>query len=493
MLVKFRVETAHLATALATSPFAMGLLLTPPPVRQNAYLVFGLMGFCIVIGVRVKFGKIVLALSGMSWDMEDFCRHWIIVGRSGCGKTLAVINAMVRQLTRNCPDWGGMCSDEKGAFWQILVPMFEDLNASEKLVLLRTKPDQAPDDWAPINRFNFLADRTIPAETYATMIIDVATALGQKTSNAFFKTQARTQITYGLMALEEAGIPVTLSFCYDLFASDSMLNDVVGMLDAEPSEERQKITEHFRENYFSQPEQQLGGVKATITNYLAPYVHPEIADVFSSDHPNFAFSEIDQGKVICVSIPKKFSTQRRHINTFMKLLFYTHAQRRFDKSAEERENDNLIVFFADEAQKSVLGNEEGASDYNTLDEIREAKATLVAATQSFISIIPPMEDRDKADVLLTNLNNLVIFGLNDEKGARIAADAIGKREVRKRTVGSSGGRRTSSYTLEQRYHLEPSYFRNLKKFQCVIRHCEDGWKRAKLAPLEPDGSRPKWY
>lgn len=61
------------------------------------------------------------------------------------------------------------------------------------------------------------------------------------------------------------------------------------------------------------------------------------------------------------------------------MLFYTHALRRFDKPKEERQRDNLIVLWADEAQRFVTDSEKGMSDYNCLDLIREAQATVVAA------------------------------------------------------------------------------------------------------------------
>jgi hypothetical protein len=35
--------------------------------------------------------------------------------------------------------------------------------------------------------------------------------------------------------------------------------------------------------------------------------------------------------------------------------------------------------------------------------------------------------------------------------------------------------------------------RHLKKYQCVLVHCERGFKRTVLAPLEPDGEISSWY
>jgi len=42
-------------------------------------------------------------------------------------------------------------------------------------------------------------------------------------------------------------------------------------------------------------------------------------------------------------------------------------------------NDNLLILWADEAQRFVTASEDGMSDYNSVDVLREANATLVAA------------------------------------------------------------------------------------------------------------------
>jgi hypothetical protein len=81
----------------------------------------------------------------------------------------------------------------------------------------------------------------------------------------------------------------------------------------------------------------------------------------------------------------------------------------------------------------------------------------------------------------------------DEESARIAADTLGKRKVRKRTHGYSGGKRTVSYSEEDKYHIEPHEFRWLRKFQAVVRHCEKGFHRVTLPPRGADGRAPEWY
>jgi len=70
------------------------------------------------------------------------------------------------------------------------------------------------------------------------------------------------------------------------------------------------------------------------------------------------------------------------VNTFLKLLYYNHALRRFDKTNADRAKNNLLILWADEAQRFMTASEDGTSDYNCVDVIREAGATIVAAAQS---------------------------------------------------------------------------------------------------------------
>jgi hypothetical protein len=191
-------------------------------------------------------------------------------------------------------------------------------------------------------------------------------------------------------------------------------------------------------------------------------------------------------------MPQKFQTERRYVNTFLKMLFYTHALRRFDKRKEERKRDNLIVLWADEAQRFVTASEDGMSDYNCVDIIREAQATIVAAAQSSSSFIPPL-GRDKARVFTLNLRNRLIFKAADEEGALESADFIGKAKMIKKSWGYSAGKMSRNYSEQEEHKIKPHLLRNLPKHACVVVHCERGHRKKLLPPLEPDGRVSLWF
>ena len=238
-------------------------------------------------------------------------------------------------------------------------------------------------------------------------------------------------------------------------------------------------------------DEQLGGVRETIANYLQYFLTPEVAEVFCAEESTFDYAAIDQGKIILTTMPQKFQTERRYVNTFLKLLYYNHALRRFDKSKSERTKDNLLILWADEAQRFMTASEDGTSDYNCVDVIREAGATVVAAAQSTTSLVPPLGN-DKAKVLTLNLRNRMIFRAADEADAVQAADFLGKKRVVKRSWGYSAGKQNTNYSETEEHKIKP-HKPALHDHECVLVHCERGFRRVTLPPLESNGTVAPWF
>jgi hypothetical protein len=437
---------------------------------------------------------VILRLGGFSWTLEDFCRGWLITGETGSGKTLGGINTLLWQVSKNCPRWGGVCVDDKGLYAETLAVMLERVGRKEDLLVLQVRPESAGKDWKPVHTFNFLADPYLPWSGKAKIVCDVASAQGQRSDQSFFRTQAQVQMEFAFRVLEAAGLPVTLETTYDLLTSAPQLKKIMASVTALGTPLAEELTAHYESNLLAQPAEQLGGVKTTVANYLKYFTDPDIADVFCAHSaPSVSMSDIDRGKIICISVPQRFSVERRYLQTLLKLSFYSHALRRFDRPAATRAQDNLIIFWAGEAQKVVTASDDGLSDYNVVDVMREARATFVGDTQSYTSLIPPMGDEKKTKVFIANMANRITFKAADEDSARIAADTVGKRTIRKRTHGYSAGRRTTSWTADEKYFIEPHQFRRLQKFQAVVQHCEEGFRRTTLPPRAANGEVPSWF
>lgn len=490
---------ANLILAIVSALVGVAVWVGPYAPRSIAVAFGGLalwQLYCALSRTRHPPSSPVLRMGGFAWSTDDFCRGWLVTGQTGTGKTASAVNTMLWQLTKNCPDWGGICVDDKGVYWETLRGTLRHFGREQDLILLEVRPTDAPADWKPEHTFNFLHDPYLPFSAKAKIICDVAASLGQRSEQNFFRVQAQVQMEWAFKALRCAGFECTLEQAYDLFANTTAMADLIDRLkekEAGGKAEATGLLNHYEGNFEKQPPEQLGGVKSTILNYLKYFTDPAIAEVFCPSESNVRFDEIDRGKKICISLPQRFQVERRYINTLLKLVFYMHALRRFDRPAAERKADNILVLWADEAQKIVTAADDGISDYNVVDVIREARATVVAATQSYTSLIPPMGDERKAKVFVANMANRVTFCAADEDSAKIAADTFGQRKRKRRTWGYSAGKRTVSFTEENKYWFEPFQLRKLRKFEAVIQHCNGGFRRVKLRPCGADGKAPSWY
>lgn len=475
-----------LINAALSAAISVGIALEGWNVVASA--AFGVLaGALIVISfwTKTRPANEVLELGGISWNEEDFCRGWEIDGRTGSGKTASGVVPIIYQLKKNRPDVGILALDTKGDLSEPLARIAESVECRNQLVQLEVRPDTAPPGWMPIVTMNFLADTSVPYSTYAKILVDVATAAGQKGGQAFFKVSSQTAIQNSFLALAALRQPVTIPNCLQIIADLPRLQETGKALE-KLSESRSDIVPLLRyfHEFVKQPPEQLGGIRSTVFNYLQPFLAPDIAEVFCPEKPTFSLSEIDQGKLISVKIPQKYQVEKKYVGLLLKVLFYLHALRRYDLTYEERSKKNLIVMVLDEAQESVLISEDGISDYNVVDKIRGARATTINSTQSPTSYIPPMCGRDKADVFLLNLGNKVYFTAADKQASEMIADSIGKHTVKRRTYGRSAGKSTTSWKDEDEHWIKPHELRGLIKHQAIVKHCEQRFRKVLLRPTE---------
>jgi len=462
-----------------------------------SWVSFAPLFFCLTVSVACaparRHRKITARLGGLCWDRNDFCRGWLITGDTGAGKTFA-INALLHSVFQNEPDWGGLCCDEKGIYHETLVQMTKKYGRLSDLRLLQTKPDGAGDDWEPPATFNLLSDDSIPGSTYATVIVDTASALaGGGEDKGFFKTQAHAHIGRGIQLFRLLGLRPTMHHLLETLQYQPILRAMLSRLDPLAqggNREARECSDHFLNGYLRQPPEQLGGVISTIYNYLNYFTNPDLVQVFGADENSFEFSDLDDGAIICIAMPQKYQTERRYVTTILKLLFYTHALRRFDPrppSKRPLSGDNLLICWQDEAQRFV-----SESDGN-VDVIRQANTTTVLAAQSKLSFIPPLGTKEKADVTLLNLRNRIIFKAADRTCAEGSADFIGKKLIWKKSYTRGTGNRSTTRSREEEYRVKPFELMALPKFSAIVKHCEKRFRKARIHPIDPDGKIPRWY
>jgi hypothetical protein len=469
----YAVITTALAVAFIILNHEIWALALAPAAAWFAFLTF--------VRDEAEDRKYVLTLGGVRWSEADFCRGWEIDGRTGSGKTASGVVPIIHALKLNRPEVGILALDTKGDLSEPLNAIAEQVGQEQDIRQLEVRPDDAPPDWEPKYTMNILADRSIPYSTYAKILVDVATAAGQKGGQAFFKNAAQVAIQHALDTLDVLELAVTIDNCYYLVTDMAELEKRVGELEKMNKPEHRHLLDYYRE-FVKQPPEQLSGIRSTVFNYLQPYVTPDLSQIFCSNAPTFDIQELDAGRLITIKIPQKYQVEKKYISLLLKVLFYLHALRRYDLPAEQRDRKNLIVLVLDEAQETVLVSEDGISDYNVVDKIRGARATTINSTQSPTSYIPPMGTREKADVFLLNLGNKIYFTAADKQSSEMLADSIGKHTIKKRTYGRSLGKSNTSWTEQDEHIIKPHILRALPKHTAIIKHCERAYRRVFLPP-----------
>ncbi|MES2309315.1 MAG: type IV secretion system DNA-binding domain-containing protein [Verrucomicrobiota bacterium] len=437
---------------------------------------------------------IVLRMAGMEWTLEDFVRGWLITGKTGSGKTAAAICNIMKQLFENVPNWGGLCVDQKGLFYKILQKAAKSFGMEDRIILLKVKSIWDLPGYKSPHTVNLIGDLEIESEVYATGIMDNAESLGMVGSGGssdHFKSQARIHIEAGINLKRIKGDVATLTNVYDLLTSDSQLKEELQELrglgesikdsDYENALKISNIYNHFSEKFLGLGPDELSGVRSTILNSLHPFTHPEIAKVYCAEEPTANFKMMDGAKIICPVIPQQFPSTRTFINALCKLNFFSHGLRRADEPEEAIDNRNLLVIFNDEAQRTVVKNEQGMADHSCLDQTREFWVTGVYATQGESSFLPKL-GKDITTTLILNLSNEIILTAANQWGAEQASKRIGERMRKRETKNFNGAVISHSYTQEVQPLIYPYELRALKKFEAVVCHCESGHRRVKLQP-----------
>lgn len=458
-----------MALTIALSGMGAGYLVPPPWNWTLMALCAG--GGLYLLLVRPK--EIILRFGMLTWTRYELCRHILITGDTGSGKTTSGIQPILRQITRNVPDWGGLVMGVKGDEHHFITRLAREHGREQDMVHLQIRPEHCSTKWKPPHRFNLLGDRTIAWTTHAKIITDIAASVTEGASNAFFRPMAQIALAHAFELLDLLGKPVTLTRAYELLTSPEVARQAVRQLPGMSAvTQNNKLIDFFESTFTKvQAHEQREGIEGTIKTYLGFFLNEDVAAVFSSDEPDtFSFSDLDRGAILSVTMPQTLATERRYVQTYLKILFYLHALRRFDLSEKERKNKNLLLLVADEFQDIVTSSEDGFSDHKTVDRIRGAGACVIAAMQSEISADPVISEK-KRKVLALNIRTRFIFRAADTEGAVLSADFIGKRHVWKKTISSRGfGTRTVSRRKEQEYRIPPARLTRLLDHTAVIVH-----------------------
>jgi Type IV secretion-system coupling protein DNA-binding domain len=427
---------------------------------------------------------VICELAGLKWTREQFCHSWLITGKQGSGKSVAM-NALLDQLFSHDQSFGGLWLDNQGDSHMNLVRIAQKHGRKDDVILI-----EVPFDGRrayPEQRMNLLKAGNLGSCVMASILSDIA-SIGQSMGKhtGFFQEQTITHIEAGIRMLEYMKVPVTLKRLKEFLCSEFNMEQAVQQCLKSPNGSPRPVADivlHWPNEFMSQPGDQLGGVRTSLSNALSPFTTvPEVADVFASDLPDTVdFRLIEKGKIICVLCPTSYPKAKSAINTLMKgVLFYT-GKRRYDMrkfmTPKEIADENLLTLFFDEAQHSTVAN-----DRFFFDTLRAAKCAFIAAMQDEASLVP-VTGEAVAKTILTKFQNRMIFRSETFESAEKSAAKIGKRRIWRTSYGTSGGKGSSNRSQVDDHIVLPQHFDNLPVHKCAILHTNKRFKRRVKLPV----------
>ena len=463
----------------------LSILLLPEPFDLWLGILIG--GFTIALLFLPHSKKNVrISIAGFKWTINDFCRGWLITGQTGSGKTACAIRNILHALFTDVPDWGGAVVDQKGQFYEIVAGIAGHYQLSDKLVILRVGPEESP------ARYNILSYPGISWSSYAALIIDTAESMGIKLE-PFWKSKAEVLLR-GILQMIGGYRTPTLGHLVRYTNNQNDLEQLVDKVLKEPElagDEAVRGAQEIKGQILDLgAEETKSSIMATTQSMVAYFNDPKIQEVLCPEENTVDFRDVDKGKIFVLSMAQSYDRQRIYFNTFLKLLFMTHAKYRFDDPGSIRKK-NLLVFLADEAQQIVTSSAY-ASDHEAVSVIREARATYILATQSTTSLAARLKKEDM-NTLILNLASKFYFTVADQEAAEVASKDLGLIKTKEVSKSVSKGVESISTRDIEKPLYSPAELRKLKKFQCVLKHPNGTTEKMFLPPLDDEKRIPAYY
>jgi hypothetical protein len=337
----------------------------------------------------------------IEFEYADLCRHTIVFGSSGSGKTTRLFNPLLREMLGSMGA-GGLVICAKSEAVDEVVEIARLAGRQTQVVMPGSKIGLDLLSGNPDLDAMYFRDTYGNVDGEAKQWVEAACSR-MKNALRMLKGAGDQYYTFGHLT----------SYCFDdKFAAQVRIHatDRLRALDID-DEDGWTINEALeyettRFNQFS-PESRRS-VMFAVSQLLEPLRDFALQMTFSRKHNLVSIDTVFDGKVVILHVPR--SRYQRAASAI-----YTLAKRRFFTAIENRRANPLIdqtrpvVFAVDEYQLCISG-----SDVDSLGIIRSAGCMVLATTQGVSSLYTALP-RDVVDAALQNFTQKFFFKTDDHE------------------------------------------------------------------------------
>jgi hypothetical protein len=385
--------------------------------------------------------------------IDDACQNIAVSGGIGASKTTRVMYPALLQLLDQ--DTGGFICDVKASFKFAVAEAAAAIGPAAQDRIETIGPGHT--------RMNLL--KGLSPEMAASNIKSALLLTGKVGDDPIWINTAGDWCRSGLGVLYYMPDRYTLGDLYHYLFDDQFAAEVIAQAqvvrDRLPAGERAVLQSYidYRDNVWARFDGKfIGGVRATVSQVLAPFTHPKLIEAFCSEPPSGEGVEFDRilgGKVLLVDLPiKRWGIGAKVAYTFLKLRFFNLMQDRpVSRTARP------VFFMCDEYQNLISANKDGLSDLDFWDKARESRCIGIVSFQGLSSVYAALGDRDLALAILQNFRQRIYFRSEDTHTLDQLGQLFGRVEIEResRSEGQSSVQgRTSHSESSSRSQAEKS-------------------------------------
>jgi len=378
-------------------------------------------------------GPLSFRAGGFEWRFDDLTKNAAVIGQSGSGKTVCVLNSTLEGLLGCHADGqktAGVIFDPKGVYHDILPALTTRLGRNNDLVIL------SPRDWERAKRtpaaiaWNPLDTDDDALEVAARIITVMKLAGGVQARDSFFLDAARGFLRHALVLARAANAPdpVTLlqlhRLCAEPVEEPHIYNDLIATLTRKypglPPEEIETAVGYFEQEWRSLPDRHRSGVRSSVTQLIDDFTTAPIAEMISGRSTVSIPDLLEQGKVLYVHLPL---AERERVSRILCGLIKLELQREVLRRPRKTRPSFM---FADEFQTLfVAGEQHGDSDF--FERSRESNHANIVAAQNLSSFLKKTPNRAEVTNFLGLCATKILLRNDEAETNEWASKLFGER------------------------------------------------------------------